>query len=125
MKSLYKLRQKNPKYCNDLLPSLEKNVFAQNILTVLPSRDQHGRRILLVECGRKFLIVISFCSAFLPRPPLPLSSPSHATIRNYSTALTSAFDNKQIKTIADLRTTILLNGVVRRRWPAALARRVY
>jgi len=56
VKFLYKLRQKNPKYCNDLIPSLEKNVFEQNILTVLPSRDQHGRRILITECGRTSII---------------------------------------------------------------------
>jgi len=56
VKFLYKLRQKNPKYCNDLLPSLEKNVFEQNILTVLPLRDQHGRRILITECGQRWKI---------------------------------------------------------------------
>ncbi|XP_060847013.1 alpha-tocopherol transfer protein-like [Rhopalosiphum padi] len=56
VKFLYKLRQKNPKYCNDLIPSLEKNVFEQNILTVLPSRDQHGRRILITECGQRWKI---------------------------------------------------------------------
>lgn len=56
VKSLYKLRQKNPKYCNDLLPSLERNVFEQNILTVLPSRDQYGRRILITECGQRWKV---------------------------------------------------------------------
>lgn len=56
VKNLYKLRQKNPKYCLDLLPSLDRNVFAQNILTVLPSRDQHGRRILIVEFGQKWKV---------------------------------------------------------------------
>ncbi|XP_050439321.1 alpha-tocopherol transfer protein-like [Adelges cooleyi] len=56
VKNLYKLRQKNPKYCSDLIPSLEKNVFSQNILTVLPSRDQHGRRILLTEVGQRWKV---------------------------------------------------------------------
>ncbi|VVC38573.1 Cellular retinaldehyde binding/alpha-tocopherol transport,CRAL/TRIO, N-terminal domain,CRAL-TRIO lipid [Cinara cedri] len=56
VKSLYKLRQKNPKYCSDLIPSIEKNVFEQNILTVLPLRDQHGRRIMITECGQRWKV---------------------------------------------------------------------
>ncbi|XP_050530926.1 alpha-tocopherol transfer protein-like [Daktulosphaira vitifoliae] len=54
IKNLYKLRQKNPKFCSDLVPSLERNVFSQNIMTVLPSRDQYGRRILLAELGERW-----------------------------------------------------------------------
>lgn len=34
-----------------LNPPQEKNVFAANILTVFPNRDQLGRRILLLELG--------------------------------------------------------------------------
>lgn len=37
-----------------LKPSREKNVFDHNILTVLPNRDQHGRRILIIELGKKW-----------------------------------------------------------------------
>lgn len=37
----------------DLLPSKEKNIFQQNILTVQPNRDQLGRRILIIELGSK------------------------------------------------------------------------
>lgn len=37
-----------------MLPSREKNVFQQNILTVLPKRDQFGRRVLVLELGKKW-----------------------------------------------------------------------
>ncbi|PBC32775.1 Alpha-tocopherol transfer protein [Apis cerana cerana] len=38
----------------NLKPSKEKNIFEQNILSVLPNRDQNGRRILLIELGKKW-----------------------------------------------------------------------
>uniref|UniRef100_A0A0A9YIW8 Alpha-tocopherol transfer protein-like n=1 Tax=Lygus hesperus TaxID=30085 RepID=A0A0A9YIW8_LYGHE len=44
-------KEKYPKYCENLRPLEEKNVFASNVFTVLPYRDQHGRRILLIEAG--------------------------------------------------------------------------
>lgn len=33
------------------MPSKEKNIFEQDILTVQPNRDQFGRRILVIELG--------------------------------------------------------------------------
>lgn len=33
------------------MPSNEANIFKQNILVVVPNRDQLGRRILLLELG--------------------------------------------------------------------------
>lgn len=39
---------------DDLLPSAETNIFNQNILTVMPNRDQLGRRILLIELGKSW-----------------------------------------------------------------------
>ncbi|XP_014293363.1 alpha-tocopherol transfer protein-like [Halyomorpha halys] len=46
--------EKNPKLCKNLRPSEEGNVFKNNIFTVLPYRSQHGRRILLIEAGKKW-----------------------------------------------------------------------
>lgn len=34
-----------------LIPSKESNIFKQDILTVLPNRDQLGRRVLIIELG--------------------------------------------------------------------------
>jgi hypothetical protein len=38
-----------------LNPPQEKNIFAANILTVFPNRDQLGRRILLLELGSELI----------------------------------------------------------------------
>ncbi|CAH1396934.1 unnamed protein product [Nezara viridula] len=46
--------EKNPKLCKNLSPLEEGNVFKNNIFTVLPYRSQHGRRILLLEAGKKW-----------------------------------------------------------------------
>jgi len=37
-----------------LMPSKEANIFKSNVLTVFPNRDQLGRRILLLELGKKW-----------------------------------------------------------------------
>lgn len=50
----YTFKDKHPKYCRNLVPSKEGNAFEHNIFTVLPYRDQHGRRILLIEAGKKW-----------------------------------------------------------------------
>nr|XP_018897718.1 PREDICTED: alpha-tocopherol transfer protein-like [Bemisia tabaci] len=54
MKQLYRLKTKHPKYFSNLVPSENKNVFSNNLLTVYPNRDQHGRRILLAQLGGKW-----------------------------------------------------------------------
>lgn len=38
------------------MPSKEQNIFKQNILVVLPVRDQLGRRILLLELGSEYFV---------------------------------------------------------------------
>lgn len=50
----YAFKDRNPKYCRNLVPSKEGNAFEHNIFTVFPYRDQHGRRILLIEAGKKW-----------------------------------------------------------------------
>lgn len=51
MRSLFKFKTKYPQYCANLLPSEERNVFVSNMFTVIPYRDQHGRRVLIAETG--------------------------------------------------------------------------
>ncbi|XP_014599841.1 PREDICTED: alpha-tocopherol transfer protein-like isoform X1 [Polistes canadensis] len=54
VKNYYKFKIKHSSIYNDLKPSKETNIFEQNILTVLPTRDQHGRRILIIQLGKKW-----------------------------------------------------------------------
>lgn len=54
IKHYYNFKVKHANLYDDLKPSREKNVFDHNILTVLPIRDQHGRRILILELGKKW-----------------------------------------------------------------------
>lgn len=54
IKNYYSFKIKHANVYDDLRPSNERNIFEQNILTVLPTRDQHGRRILIIELGKKW-----------------------------------------------------------------------
>lgn len=51
MKRYFAFKVKHADIYDNLLPSQEANIFKQNILTVMPNRDQLGRRILLIELG--------------------------------------------------------------------------
>lgn len=51
IKDYYKFKNKHKDIYEGLVPSREKNVFEQNVLLVLPNRDQCGRRILVLELG--------------------------------------------------------------------------
>ncbi|CAL7944014.1 unnamed protein product [Xylocopa violacea] len=53
-KNYYSFKTKHASIYEGLKPSRERNIFEQNILTVLPQRDQHGRRILIIELGQKW-----------------------------------------------------------------------
>jgi len=53
IKRYYAFKQKHADMYKDLSPSHERNIFQQNILTVQPNRDQLGRRILIIELGKK------------------------------------------------------------------------
>uniref|UniRef100_A0A336MZZ1 CSON009448 protein n=1 Tax=Culicoides sonorensis TaxID=179676 RepID=A0A336MZZ1_CULSO len=48
----YKFKVKYPEFCKDLLPATGKLGFEHNIVNFQPKRDQHGRRILVLQCGR-------------------------------------------------------------------------
>ncbi|KAK0077278.1 hypothetical protein PV326_010165 [Microctonus aethiopoides] len=54
VKEYYAFKVKHANVYDGLKPSREKNIFDHNILTVLPNRDQHGRRILIIELGKKW-----------------------------------------------------------------------
>ncbi|CAK9799182.1 Alpha-tocopherol transfer protein-like [Anthophora quadrimaculata] len=54
IKNYYSFKVKHSNVYKDLKPSKEKNIFEQNILQVLPNRDQHGRRILIIELGKRW-----------------------------------------------------------------------
>lgn len=54
IKHYYKFKVKHASVYDNLKPSREKNIFEQNILTVLPNRDQCGRRVLIIELGKKW-----------------------------------------------------------------------
>lgn len=56
VKRYYQFKQKHNNLYDGLVPSKNKNVFDHNILTVLPNRDQFGRRILILELGSKSLV---------------------------------------------------------------------
>lgn len=40
--------------CENIVPTKLRNVFEADILNLLPTRDQHGRRLLVLEAGSKF-----------------------------------------------------------------------
>lgn len=54
VQNYYSFKVKHSNVYDNLKPSRERNIFEQNILTVLPNRDQHGRRILIIELGKKW-----------------------------------------------------------------------
>jgi hypothetical protein len=51
VKRYYQFKEKHSNLYDGLVPSKNKNIFDHNILTVLPNRDQFGRRVLILELG--------------------------------------------------------------------------
>lgn len=54
LKNFYHMKLKYGAACENIIPSKLRNVFEANILNLLPQRDQHGRRLLVLEAGSKF-----------------------------------------------------------------------
>ncbi|CAG9784217.1 unnamed protein product [Diatraea saccharalis] len=52
IKAYYKFRKVHSQHCYDLCPDSVRSTFENSIVSVLSPRDQHGRRILLVESER-------------------------------------------------------------------------
>ncbi|KAL5279502.1 hypothetical protein ACFFRR_003862 [Megaselia abdita] len=54
VKRYYNFKVKHSKLYDGLTPEKEANLFQNNILTVSGSRDQLGRRVLVLELGKKW-----------------------------------------------------------------------
>lgn len=54
IQAYYKFRQSYTYYCHDLLPSAVRSPFDHSIVSILSPRDQHGRRIMVVESGERW-----------------------------------------------------------------------
>ncbi|XP_076167083.1 alpha-tocopherol transfer protein [Ptiloglossa arizonensis] len=54
MKRFYKFRLSHPRYCENLLPTLEKKTLSSEILIPLPERTAQGCRVLLINTGKKW-----------------------------------------------------------------------
>ncbi|KPI94647.1 Alpha-tocopherol transfer protein-like [Papilio xuthus] len=54
IQAYYKFRQSHESYCSNLVPSAVKPAFDHSIISILAPRDQHGRRIMLVESGERW-----------------------------------------------------------------------
>lgn len=54
MKRFYKYRVNHPRYCNNLVPTKEKNILCSEILVPLPDRTPQGCRILLINAGKQW-----------------------------------------------------------------------
>lgn len=54
IRNYYQFKIKHKNVYEGLLPSKEKNIFDHDILTVLLSRDQAGRRVLILQLGKKW-----------------------------------------------------------------------
>lgn len=52
VKKLYTYKCRNPKLCDEIVPSALRNPILQDVLTVLPLRNQFGRRIVLIGVGK-------------------------------------------------------------------------
>ncbi|XP_013201282.2 alpha-tocopherol transfer protein-like isoform X1 [Amyelois transitella] len=54
IQAYYKFRRSHPEHCHDLMPSAVRPAFDESIVSILSPRDQHGRRIMVVESGERW-----------------------------------------------------------------------
>ncbi|KAJ2953835.1 hypothetical protein O0L34_g1464 [Tuta absoluta] len=54
IQAYYKFRLSHAEYCRDLMPTTVRSAFDHSIVSILAPRDQHGRRIMLVESGERW-----------------------------------------------------------------------
>lgn len=54
IKHFYTMMSKYGEACRDIVPGKVQHVFQGDILKLLPNRDQHGRRILVLDAGSKY-----------------------------------------------------------------------
>lgn len=75
IEAYYKFRQHYADYCTDLLPSNIRSPFQHSIISILAPRDQHGRRIILVESGGWFYFWLTWYLLLrFPNPLFPYHS---------------------------------------------------
>lgn len=61
MKRIANFKEKHKALLADLLPEHEKEAFTQhNVVNVLKDRDHKGRRVMTVNCGGNFSLVLPF-----------------------------------------------------------------
>lgn len=49
VKEYYRLKRDHPEQCDNITPEQIKHVLEQELITLLPRRDQYGRRILVMQ----------------------------------------------------------------------------
>lgn len=54
MITFFKLKQKHANLYEDLYPNNVIHVFEQELVRLVPTRDQNGSRILVIQCGSKY-----------------------------------------------------------------------
>ncbi|TMW54769.1 hypothetical protein DOY81_000002 [Sarcophaga bullata] len=54
IKNFFNMKLKYGDACSNVLPGKLQNVFEAELLELLPNRDQHGRRILVLQAGKKW-----------------------------------------------------------------------
>ncbi|CAK1544175.1 unnamed protein product [Leptosia nina] len=54
IQAYYKFRLSHAENCRDLCPSAVRAAFKHSIVSILSPRDQHGRRIMVVESGERW-----------------------------------------------------------------------
>ncbi|CAG4997968.1 unnamed protein product [Parnassius apollo] len=54
IQAYYNFRRSHEKYCCNLLPTGVRSAFDHSIISILAPRDQHGRRIMLINSGERW-----------------------------------------------------------------------
>ncbi|CAG9098143.1 unnamed protein product [Plutella xylostella] len=54
IQAYYKFRLAHAEYCRDLTSTAIRAAFHHSVISILAPRDQHGRRIMLVESGERW-----------------------------------------------------------------------
>lgn len=54
LRNFYHMKLKYGEACENIVPSKLQHVFEDDLITLLPHRDQHGRRVLILEAGKKW-----------------------------------------------------------------------
>ncbi|XP_026469370.1 alpha-tocopherol transfer protein-like [Ctenocephalides felis] len=55
MRRYYTFKIKHPAICQNVLPSKNRIAFEQGVISFMPKRDKFGRRILIIQAGKKWI----------------------------------------------------------------------